>query len=356
MDFYKIFLSVIVVFTTMTGCSRVEQNSDSETLNNVSHEITAGLEVHFIDVGQADAALIRCGEESMLIDGGNAEDSNIIYTYLKKYEISELDYIVASHAHEDHIGGLAGALNYASAKNALCPVKYYDSRAFKNFVKYLASSGDGTEITIPSPGDSFTLGDAQVDILGCNGAENTNDSSVILKITYDETSFLFTGDAERAAEQAVLDFCAESEYDLSSTVLKVGHHGSDSSTTYPFLREIMPEYAVISVGKDNSYGHPSDDTLSRLYDAGAQVYRTDLCGDIIFRSDGKEIAVETAENQSADKQLYILNTSTKKYHREWCKNVDDIKDKNKQIFRGSAKELEESGYSPCGSCGKSDVQ
>lgn len=156
--------------------------------------------------------------------------------------MDHLNYVVATHAHEDHVGGLVGALNYASADTALCPVTDYDSKAFRSFVRYL---GD-TLITVPTAGDRYTFGSSYFDILGpINSSDEPNNTSIVLKLTFGKTAFLFTGDAEREEEQDILN----AGYDLSATVLKVGHHGSDTSTTYPFLREIMPQYAVISVGQ-----------------------------------------------------------------------------------------------------------
>jgi competence protein ComEC len=240
-----------------------------------------GLTVYFIDVGQADAALVLTGGAAMLIDGGNVADSDLIYTFLKNHGVSHLDYIVGTHAHEDHIGGLAGALNYASVDTALCPVTEFSGNAFRNFVNYLGEQGKG--ITVPSHGDTFDLGNAEFTILGpINPSDEPNNTSIVLKLTYGEVSFLFTGDAERAEETDIL----EAEYDLSATVLKVGHHGSETATSYPFLREIMPEYAVISCGKNNSYGHPDEATLSRLRDADVKVFRTDMQGTIAATSDG----------------------------------------------------------------------
>ncbi len=250
--------------------------------------------VHFIDVGQADAALINCDGHYMLIDGGNKADSNIIYSVLKKAAVPKLDIVVGTHAHEDHIGGLPGAFNYTTAGITLCPVKNYDSNAFEDFAKYATQKGGG--ITVPKKGDTYTLGSATVKILGVNGGSDTNDTSIVLRIDYGKTSFLFTGDAEREAEQAVLSSGA----DLSATVLKVGHHGSDTSTSYPFLREIMPKYAVISVGTGNSYGHPTEDTLSRLRDADVKVFRTDMQGDIFCTSDGNEVTFSVTMNAVAD--------------------------------------------------------
>jgi len=253
--------------------------------------------VHFIDVGQADAALIECDGHYMLIDGGNKGDSDVIYTVLKNANVKHLDLVVGTHAHEDHIGGIPGAFNYATADLTLCPVTDYDSDAFDDFARYASENGGG--ITVPSVGDKYTLGSAAITILGVNGGSDTNDTSIVLKIQYGETAFLFAGDAEREAEQAILNTGA----DLSATVLKVGHHGSDTSTTYPFLREIMPAHAIISVGADNSYDHPTDDALSRLRDADAEIYRTDLHGDIFLSSDGKTVSISTERTASNEDVL-----------------------------------------------------
>ena len=186
--------------------------------------------------------MILCDGEAMLIDGGEASQSSKIYAYLKAHGVDHLEYIVATHAHSDHVGGLSGALNYATVDTALCSVTEYDSDAFRNYVKYLGIQG--VSISVPHAGDAFGLGSATVQVLGPQtDYEDPNDSSIVLKVIYGATSFLFTGDAERSAETDIL----EAGYDLSATVLKIGHHGSDTSTTYPFLREIMPQYAVISV-------------------------------------------------------------------------------------------------------------
>ena len=243
--------------------------------------------VHYIDVGQGDCALILCDGQAMLIDGGEASQSSKVYAYLKEHGVDHLNYIVASHAHADHVGGLSGALNYATVNVALCPVLEYDTKTFRSFVKYLGQQN--VSITIPHAGDTFKLGSATVQILApLREYDDPNDTSIVMKVVYGETSFLFTGDATRIAEADILD----AEYNLSANVLKVGHHGSDTSTSYPFLREIMPKYAIISVGKDNEYGHPTDNTLSRLWDADVQVFRTDSDGTIICTSDGKKVSFE----------------------------------------------------------------
>ena len=317
------------------------------------------LEVHFIDVGQADSALVLCGDAAMLIDGGNAADSDLVYTYLKNLGVDRLDYVVATHAHEDHVGGLAGALNYAAADTALCPVTSYDSKAFGSFVKYLGDTG----ITVPAPGDTYSLGGASFTVYGpISETGETNNTSIVLKLTYGETSFLFTGDAEREEEQDILD----AGYDLSATVLKVGHHGSATSTSYPFLREIMPRYAVISCGEGNSYGHPDGDTLSRLRDAGVTTYRTDMQGTVVCTSDGTDVRFTTERNADADTldlatgdgyygqetagAAYILSTGTMKFHLPTCSSVSQMSDANRQEYTGTREEIIAMGYAPCGRC------
>ena len=339
--------------------------------------IPSTFSIHFLDVGQADAALVECDGHYMLIDGGNKADSDMIYSVLKNTGVEKLDIVVGTHGHEDHIGGLPGAFNYTTADRTLCSVTSYDSDAFADFRKYAELNGGG--ITVPSVGDEYTLGSASVKILGVNGGSDPNDTSIVLKIIYGETSFLFTGDAEREVEQTILNSGA----DLSATVLKVGHHGSDTSTTYPFLREIMPQYAVISVGKDNSYGHPADNTLSRLRDAEVQVYRTDLHGDVYLTSDGKTVTFVTDKTASQDQIMtsgeiivtepepiqpqnpvvtdpepentpagteYVLNTNTKKFHYPYCRSVKQMSGKNKAYHTGTRDEVLAMGFVPCKNC------
>ena len=279
-------LKKIVVFVAAVIASCLIPLIQTQNIEeNVVLPENSTFSVKFIDVGQADAALIECDGHYMLIDGGNKDDSSLMYSLLERQNISHLDIVVGSHAHEDHIGGLSGALNFATTDLVLCPVTEHDSVAFRDFKKYAIENGNG--IVVPEVGDTYNLGSATITILGANANEDDNNRSIILKVKYGKTSFLFTGDAEREAEQAVLN----SDVDLSATVLKVSHHGSADSTTYPFLREVMPEYAVISVEKNNDYNHPSESVLSRLSDADVKIYRTDLYGDIIFTSDGENITV-----------------------------------------------------------------
>ena len=329
--------------------------SVSQSVNSSSREQKELLTVTFLDVGQGDAAVLQCGGQSMMIDGGKAKASSYIYSWLKKNQISHLDVMVATHTDADHIGGLSGALNYAKVGTAYCPVTSGTTKTFQSFVKYLKKQGKS--ITVPKAGDEFSLGSAQVRILGPTDPQaEGNNSSIVLKVTFGDTSFLFTGDAEREEEQELL----ESGYDLESTVLKVGHHGSDTSTSYLFLRTVNPQYAVISVGADNTYGHPTEAVLSRLRDADVKTYRTDLQGTITAVSDGKKVTFQTERNaesntldqasDSSAEKTYVLNTNTHKFHDPDCSSVSQMKEKNKRIVTESRDQIIADGYEPCGRC------
>ena len=334
--------------------------SEKESGDTATQVIQHGLKVHFIDVGQADAALLISGDSAMLIDGGNVEDSSRIYSYLDRLGISHLDYIVGTHAHEDHMGGLSGALQKASVGVIYAPRTENDAKFYQSFKSKVASAGKS--ITHPDSGTSFNLGSCSVELY-CPTYENEDDlnnTSIITKVVCGDTSFLFTGDAEYSEEHDILS----QGYDLSATVLKAGHHGSDTSSSYQFLREVMPEYVVISVGKGNQYGHPDEDALSRFRDAGAKVYRTDLQGDIIVESNGKDITVTTARNENIETNptsyehenvskgtesagTYIGNKNSKKFHKPTCHSLPIEKNR---VYFSSRADAVNSGYDSCGNC------
>ena len=375
-EFLRRTAAVIAAFITLTftGCGQTPESPGSLPVSGVVSETTAqsgqetagvsesgSFTIHFIDVGQADSALVTCDGHSMLIDGGNADDSNLVYSVLQRETDGHLDYVVGTHAHEDHIGGLSGAFETDTADVTFCPVTEYDSKAFRNFKTRADESGGG--ITIPAVGDTFTLGEASVTVVAVNYVpEDTNNTSIVIRIVYGDTSFLFTGDAEQETEEKIL----ESGQDIESTVLKVGHHGSSTSTSQAFLDAVSPTYAVISCGKDNSYGHPHSETLAKLASAGVEVLRTDELGDIYCTSDGSEVtfsygeyhkdadtsAAEIEEPQQPDtiSETYILNTNSRKFHRPDCSSASQISDANREEYTGTREKLIEQGYTPCGYC------
>lgn len=320
----------------------------------VSEPPTDGFSILFIDVGQADSMLIRCGEEAMLVDGGNVGDSDTIAAVLGKQPgLDRLEYVVCTHAHEDHGGGIAGALHTLPVNHLLAPTADCDSRYFQNMLK--AAKEQELEIEIPEPDQAWTLGEATVQVLGPRREyKDTNDTSIVLRITYGDTNFLLTGDMEADAEKDLVEAGCE----LNADLLKVGHHGSSSSSSYVFLREVMPEYAVISCETGNDYGHPHEETMSRLRDAGVKVYRTDYQGDILAVSDGRTITITTARNQDIETNpatgskggtapYYIGNTSSRKFHRPDCSGLPK---KDRQTRFDTRPEAVAAGYAPCGVC------
>ncbi len=332
------------------------------------------LKVYFLDVGEGSCAVVDCDGYVMMIDGGSPAHSDKIYSFLKERELHRIDYLIASHPDTDHIGGLSGALNYATAGVVFCTVKENDSKAFLSLQKYIAEQNN--HIVIPTAGDKFSLGSAQVEVLAPDrGVLCSDNTSIVLRLVYGETSFLFTGDAEKPDEVELLkkDFC------LDSTVLCIGHHGSNSSTSDDFLNKVNPKYAIISVG-NNPYGHPDDDVISRLSQANIETFRTDECGmiacictnkgisDFEFEkakeenalqiiattndelSDSEEITKDAETEPDIHIAKYVVNTSTGKFHIPTCKSVKKIVDSNRWDYEGTRQNLIEQGYSPCGNC------
>ena len=355
--------ALFLLLATLGGCVVPDEPFESDTSADTSDAMALPTDsdfvIHFIDVGQADAALVVCDGKTMLIDGGNVEDADLIYTYLKKQSVSHLDYVVCTHAHEDHVGGLSGALTAATAGTVYSPVTDYNSNAFRKFAAKAEERAGG--LTVPVAGQVFSLGAASVTVVGpLKAYEETNDTSIVLRIVYGETSFLFTGDMESSAEADLLDAGAV----LQSTVLKVGHHGSSTSTSYRFLREVAPKYGVISVGVGNQYDHPNEDVLSRLRDADVLLYRTDMQGDVVCVSDGVTVTFYTAKDNNlptnpteGDKTTsdgsavteyaYIGNLNSKTFHLPTCSVLPN---EENRIYFTTRQEAEGNGYAACGRC------
>ncbi len=322
------------------------------------------LEVHYIDVGQGDATLIKCGSHAMLIDGGNNNKGTTVQLYLKKQGVESLDYVIGTHPDADHIGGLDVIVYKYNCDTVIMPDYEKDTKTYQELVDVIHDKN--MKITYPVVGEQYALGEAKFTIIAPNSNSyggNANDYSVAILLEYGKNRFLFTGDAEEASEAEMLT----NGIDISADVYKVAHHGSRSASTQEFLNAVHPKYAVISCGEGNSYGHPHAEVLNRLRSMGVEVFRTDEQGSIIASSDGENItwncsatdSWQSGEQTESDREnadnvteqtTYVLNTNTKKFHRETCGNVSQIKEENFQKVQMSREELEQSGYSPCKNC------
>ena len=339
----KKIAAILLLLIFLSGCMGSVPAEDTDA--------TAGenLTVHYIDVGQADSMLLECAGQFMLIDGGNVADSSLVVSYLEKQGVKELELVVCTHAHEDHAGGLAGVLAVYPTQEVWAPTKTYDSKCFDDFVRYV--NQQGLEIKIPKAGDNFDLAKAAVTVLGpVTSYAEPNNTSIVLAVQFGENRFLFTGDMERDAENDMLDTGAK----VKADVLKVGHHGSETSTGYRFLYEVDPTYAVISVGKDNSYGHPHEEPMSRLHDADVTVYRTDEMGTVIAVSDGKNItfswekgSAKPIDPTESTETYYIGNKNSKTLHAPSCANLPA--EKNQLRFESYESAISQ-GFTPCGNC------
>lgn len=288
----KRFLALILLAVTLLplyACSRDDDSTFS---------------IRFIDVGQGDSALVECDGHYMLIDGGDMAAGDKVYNALEEKGIKQLDILVLSHLHTDHIGGLIKALTYASSIGlTISNTENSNTETFKKLEQEL--SINMSKITVPNNGDKYELGSAVIEVIDVC-ADEDNDSLVLL-ITYGDTRFLFTGDIEDAAQTRISDkYQNESDEPFGVNLMKMPHHGSYTGTLYRFLRTFMPEHIVISVGAGNSYGHPHQKTLDLLDDLlissqnaetlkRKYVYRTDIDGDIIVKSNGKELYFETSK-------------------------------------------------------------
>lgn len=332
----------------------IAKKSD-ETPRSVPKE--SSFSVTFLDVGQGDAAIVNCDGRYLLIDGGPPSASKLLYSYCKTNDIKYFDYIVATHADTDHTGGISGALQVAKVGRVFCSVKQATQKSFNSMVRYL--NEQNVSLETPAVGDIWQLGNSSVSVVGTGAAgDSSNEGSIMLRIDYGSTSFLFTGDASEGGERNFSSAGGAMECD----VLKVAHHGSAVASSYMFLRDTMPKNAVISVGSDNSYGHPTDDTLSRLRDCGATVYRTDIQGDITAISDGKAVTMTTEKNPNANtliapgfaaatselsKSGYIGNKNSKKFHLPTCRSLPQEKNRK---YLDSREEAIKGGFDPCGNC------
>jgi competence protein ComEC len=324
-----------------------EQSSDtSEQATIISSEETSSssggtkpnnekMYVHFIDVNQGDSIFIELpNSQTMLIDAAEESQADKIITYIHQQGYDSLDYVVETHPHSDHMGGMADVINNFNVSSIYLSPATNTTKAYENMLTAIQNSGAKTYS--PMAGDTILDdGNLLIEVVAPKELDNDklNNCSLVIKLTYGDNRFLFTGDAEKSEEDKIWT-------NIKCDVLKVGHHGSDSSTTANFLKKVEPTCAVISVGAGNSYGHPDDIILKRLADKGVQTFRTDIQGTIVFSSDGTTISVDkspseykasaettittikqVADTTSDGSYRYVLNTSTMKIHYATCSSV-----------------------------------
>lgn len=283
---YSLIVLALLIGGYFTG-NWNKSNSNEDTLGTADGELV----VYFIDVGQADSIYIKDGNSNMLIDAGNNADGPLLVKYLKSLGIKEFKYAVGTHAHEDHIGGMDDIIKNFTIDKYYMPNAISTSKTFEDVLDAL--NDKKISPTIPSIGDKFSLEQAQFEVLSVgNDASDLNDTSVVLKMTYNSTCTLFMGDASSNIEKNLLD------KDINCQVLKIGHHGSKYSSSDEFIKKVNPTYGIIMVGKDNKYGHPTKKALDVLNKYNVTIHRTDEEGTIIMKIKGDSISFENVKTNT----------------------------------------------------------
>lgn len=377
---YARFLSGLLSlsFLVFTGCANSQEQmpvstpdapvvqteeSKPEQSPTLNREDEAPFSLTMLDVGQGLSILVQADGEYLLYDGGGRRASSYVVAYLQQHAVTELEWLVASHYDEDHISGLVGVLHTTPVEQALMPDYTTDTQIYQSLQNTLGENS--VPVIYPAQGDTFSLGGAEIQIVGPRNYsyDSDNNNSLCLRICYGDFRCLLTGDTEQDAEQDTV----ASGQDLACDLYVVGHHGSSSSTSEELLDAAAPSYAFLSVGADNPYGHPAQQTMTTLQKHNITLYRTDVQGEVTVYSDGQQcwFSTEPCQDRSAGNQSipeeplsatvpqtarYVLNTHSKKFHFPNCPSVEQMSETNREFTDASREELIARGYTSCGRC------
>lgn len=384
-----VFLLIMTAVLYGYGCAaeshEIRENGQHTDANRNSVITEEVLTVKFIDVGQGNAVLAEMNGAYMLIDGGDRDYASYVVSYLKKQGVEELQYVIASHYDADHLNGIVGVLHAFPCEKVLAADYTTDTKIYESFLSVV----DEKNITVeyPDMGEVYSFGEAEFTIV-CPDAydyDDANDNSIGIRLVHGENSFLICGDAGEKVE----DVMVHSGLNIQADVYMASHHGSAGSSSEEFLRGVAPEVVVISAGLGNSYGHPAKRVMEAVEDIEADIYRTDLQGEIIVICNGNQMSwnVEPSSDYRSGEELvaagvtegnqtesntgnenhlgsekksesqdggweerFILNTNTKKFHEPSCSSADEIAEENRAEFTGTKEDLLDAGYSSCGRC------
>lgn len=348
-EFIALLLALFLVFASW-GCGPPPP-APLEGPTTEAGDIPPKLVVHFLDVGQGDSIFVQTPSQNILIDAGERSSGPMVVDYLQGQGVRELDLVLGTHPHSDHIGGLIQVLTDIPVKEIMDPAVVHTTKLFEDYLTLI----DEKEIkfTEGRAGMVRDIGGASLKILHplAPSSSALNDASIVTRISCGQISFLLTGDIEKKSEAEILDRGAP----LKSTILKAGHHGSSSSNSPAFVEAVDPRLVIIMCGEGNDYGHPHGEVLETYRDRAIDIYRTDLLGTIVVTTDGETYSLDTEKEREAEEDYcaahleLVASLDSDKYHRPDCRHIANIKPQNKIIF-SSIKEAEERGYRPCKTC------
>lgn len=362
----KLVLTLLLAGISLSLCSCQPYMPEAQSVSSpaplsYTNLPSGALEVHVLDVGQGLSIFIRSGDSCLLYDGGGEAASSFVISYLQRHDVERLDYVVASHYDSDHLNGIVGAVNAFPIGTLIAPDYEADTPVYDSFLAAVREKQ--LQITRPIPGTVYSLGEGAFEILAPLGTdyEDENDNSVVVKVSIGSRSLLLTGDASRDSEQEMLSLGDVPDSD----VLIIGHHGSSGSTREEFLEIVSPDYAIVSCGLGNDYGHPAQRVTELLSEHQLPFYRTDVQGTIDFvmtpeeilfsqspcnnYTSGRDMPLDGSDFHAED-YTYILNTRTHRFHLPDCDSVTEMSVRNRRGSTMTREALLLEGYDPCGSC------